>query len=307
MIDLRNLETFFWAAQLGGFGAAAARLSTTQPAVSQRIAALESELSARLFLRESRRVTLSAKGRDLLPYAEQMLRLRAELLQAAGSADAYRGHVRLGVAETIVHTRLTDLVKAVHATYPAITLDIDVDTSQRLRDGLLNGNLDIAILLGPVIEPNVRSLDFARYPMAWAASPSLALPGSRVALGDIARLPVITYQKGSRPPLDIRDLFVRAGIAGFRIYSSSSISTMVKLCVDGLGVSAIPPAVIERELANGELRLIEVTDGGLPELRFTVSYLRTAETLLLEAIATLALRLATAGPVPRPRAARRHP
>jgi len=293
MVDLRNLETFYWVSQLGGFGAAATRLNTTQPAVSQRIASLEAVLGARLFKREPRRVTLSAKGRELLPYAEQMLRLRGELLKSAGAAGALRGHVRLGVAETIVHTRLTDLVKAVHATYPAITLDIEVDTSQKLRDGLLEGALDIVILLGPVLEPNVRNRDFARYPMAWAASPKLALPRRRAALQDIARLPVITYPKGSRPPLDIRDLFVRAGVADYRIYSNASLSTMVKLCVDGLGVSAIPPAVIERELANGELRLIDVADGKLPELSFTISYLLTAETTLMEAITALALDLAS--------------
>lgn len=301
MIDLRGLETFFWVAQLGGFGLAAKRLSTTQPAVSQRIAALEGDLGTRLFKREPRRAVLTVKGRELLPYAEHMLRLRSELLKAAASSDALRGQVRLGVAETIVHTRLIELVKNVHATYPSITLEIEVDTSQNLRDNLLDGSLDIAILLGPVMEPNARNLDFVRYPLAWVASPRLALPPGRVSLQDIAHLPVITYPKGSRPPLDIRDLFLRAGVTDFRIYSNASLSTMIKLCAEGMGVSVIPPAVIERELKSGELRLIDVANAKLPDLSFTISYLLTAETYLLEAIAALALRL----PAPRPQAAPR--
>jgi DNA-binding transcriptional LysR family regulator len=291
MIDLRGIETFYWVAELGGFGLAARRLNTTQPAVSQRIAALEGGLGTRLFKREPRRVVLTAKGRELLAYAEHMLRLRSELLKAAASTDALRGQVRLGVAETIVHTRLIELVKNVHATYPSITLEIEVDTSQNLRDNLIEGSLDIAILLGPVIEPNARNLDFVRYPLAWVASPRLSLPPGRIALSDIAHLPIITYPKGSRPPLDIRDLFMRAGVTDFKIYSNSSLSTMVKLCAEGMGVSVIPPAVIERELKSGELRLIDVADAKLPDLSFTISYLLTAETYLLEAIAALALRL----------------
>jgi DNA-binding transcriptional LysR family regulator len=289
-MDLKALESFFWVAQLGGFGLAAKRLNTTQPAVSQRIAGLEHELGTRLFVREPRRVAPTAKGRELLAYAEQMLRLRAEMLKSAAASDAFRGHVRLGVAETIVHTRLTDLVKGVHANYPSITLEIEVDTSQKLRNNLLDGSLDIVILLGPVIEPNVRNLEYVRYPLEWVASTALGLPRQRVALHDIARLPVITYPKGSRPPLDIRDLFLRAGIADFRIFSNASLSTMVKLCLDGLGVAVIPPRVIERELAAGALRIIDVAGARLPDLSFTISYLMSAEAHLLDAIAALALR-----------------
>ena len=66
MIDLRNIETFFWVATLGGFRAAAEKLSATQPAISQRIASLESDLGVRLFDRDVRGIKLTAKGRELL-------------------------------------------------------------------------------------------------------------------------------------------------------------------------------------------------------------------------------------------------
>ena len=59
MIDLRNIETFFWVATLGGFRAAAEKLSATQPAISQRIASLESDLGVRLFDRDVRGIKRS--------------------------------------------------------------------------------------------------------------------------------------------------------------------------------------------------------------------------------------------------------
>jgi DNA-binding transcriptional LysR family regulator len=291
MIDLRNLETFVWVIQLGGFGLAAQRLNTTQSAVSQRIATLESDLGTRLLDRGHKRVVANAKGRELLPYAEQMLRLRSEMLKVAGARDSFRGHIRLGIAETIAHTRLTRLVEKMRATYPSITFDIEVDISKNLRDDLLSGNLDIVFLLGAVAEPNVRNLEYVRYPLAWVASPKLLLrPGSN-PLQEIAKFPVITYSKNTRPYLNIRDLFLRAGVTDYKIYGNTSLATIVRLCAEGMGVSVIPPAVIERELEDKTLKLIDVTNADLPDLQFSISYMLTADAYLLEAIAALALEL----------------
>src|SRR5258708_3518257 len=91
MVDLRNLETFVWVAQLRGFRAAAAKLNTTQPAVSARIAALEDELGARLFDRARRGAALTVKGEKLLGYPERMLQLRADMLQAVPDPTEVRG------------------------------------------------------------------------------------------------------------------------------------------------------------------------------------------------------------------------
>lgn len=75
MIELRNLETFVWIARLGSFRAAADRLNAAQSTLSARIDKLERQLGVPLFLRSGRRVTLSAKGRQLLDHAEQLLAL----------------------------------------------------------------------------------------------------------------------------------------------------------------------------------------------------------------------------------------
>lgn len=291
MIDLRSLETFVWVARLGGFSLAAQRLNTTQPGISQRISALEEDLGARLFQRESRRVTLTTKGRELLPYAEQMLKLRTEILQAAGSPELFRGHVRLGVSETIVHTKLIKLVESIRATYPSITLEIEVDTSRNLRSQLLDGGIDMAFLMGPIVEPSVRNISYVQYPLAWIASPKVALRKKAVSLQDIAAYPVITYLKDTRPHLAVRELFDKHAVTDFKIYGNASLSAIVRLCAEGIGVGVIPPVVIERELKDETLRIVDVNGGALPEMNFTISYLYATDTYLLDAISALALKL----------------
>ncbi|MGO7425308.1 LysR family transcriptional regulator, partial [Rhizobium ruizarguesonis] len=82
MVDFKALETVLWIAQLESFRAAAEKLNTTQPAISVRVAQLEEELGTQLFDRSSRTLSVTPAGRQVLTYADRLLRLRAELLHA---------------------------------------------------------------------------------------------------------------------------------------------------------------------------------------------------------------------------------
>jgi DNA-binding transcriptional LysR family regulator len=107
MIDFKTLETFVWVATLGSFRGAAEKLNTSQPAISQRIGQLEEALDLRLFQRDSHSTSPTAPGRKLLKYVERCDR------------TATSGVLRLGVAETIVHTWLSSLLKDVYGRYPS--------------------------------------------------------------------------------------------------------------------------------------------------------------------------------------------
>lgn len=78
MLDLRNIETFYYITKLGTFQAAVEKLHTTQPAISQRISNLEDSLRVSLFNRDKRRVSLTRESVTLLSYAEKMLQLRQD-------------------------------------------------------------------------------------------------------------------------------------------------------------------------------------------------------------------------------------
>jgi len=293
MADLRNLETFVWIAHLGSFRAAADRLNATQPAISQRIALLEQELGVRLFDREPRGVALTPKGHELLPYAERMLQLRADMLEAAREKKSMRGLVRLGVAETLVHTWLSRLIERVHAEYPELTLEIEVDTSPQMRDRLLAHQLDIAFLLGPVSEPRVRNVPLSSYPMAWVANPRLDLGSEPVPLATLARWPIITYPRNTRPYALVREMMAGEGLHDLRIYGNASLSTIVRMTLDGIGVSAMPPVVIARELAEKRLRIVRA-ERQLPELDFNASYPVKPDSHMAERVVAIAQELAIA-------------
>jgi DNA-binding transcriptional LysR family regulator len=291
MPQLRSLEIFYWVAKLKSFRGAAEQLHTTQPAVSQRIAALEMEFGLKLFDRTARSVSLTPKGRELLDHAERMLRLRAEMMRAVAAPTALGGLLRLGVAETIVHTWLARFIERVNATYPRIVLDIVVDVSPNLRDALVAHGLDLALLLGPISQPNLINYELCQYPLAFVVRSDVDLGPEPVPLARLIETPIITFPKTTRPYIALRESLTRADLSPPRIFNSSSLSTIVRMTEDGIGISVIPPVVIRRELEAGVLRIIE-TEVHLPGLNFTAALPNTADGFIADPVARLAITIA---------------
>ena len=270
-MNLKNLETFVWVSTLGSFTAAGDRLGATQPTISGRIAALEDDLGVKLFDRVGRRVQLTPAGRNLLPRAEQMMALAAEIETSAGEGEALRGMVRLGASETLVHTWMPDLLRRLHTDYPDLSVEIHVDLSVNLRDQLVARELDIAFLMGPVSEPSMKNAPLCAYKMAWAASPDFDLPAKRLTLAHLARLPIITFLRQTRPHIEIRDALSQPGLPPPRISGTSSVATMIRLAEDGAGLIAVPRVLVEERVAEGRLRLIK-TDLDVAALEFTCTF-----------------------------------
>ena len=231
-MHIRTLETFVWIARLGSFRAAANRIYSSQPSVSARISGLEDRLGVELFDRTGKKVTLTAKGREFLVYAEKMLSLHGEMLQAIAQPSSIQGTIRLAVSETIAHTWLPQLIEKVSEAYPAINLELDVDISVNLAEKLKNHQIDIAFLMGLVNQPGVVNRPLCKYSLIWVASPRLALPSAQISLEELAKWPIITYPRQSEPYVAIRSLVDPMNHSS-RVHSSSSLSTIIRMTVDG--------------------------------------------------------------------------
>lgn len=294
MIDLRSLEVFYWVVKLGGFGRAAERLHMTQPAVSSRISQIEARFNVRLLDRSSHRAPASTpKGLELYAYAERMLSLRSEMVACLAEAGGLSGTLRFGVSETLVHTLLSNLLRELHQCHPRVTPEITVDHSPNLRAALLAGELDVALLLGPLTEPRVCNETLRDYELAWVASPGLALGAGKLGLAALARWPILSYARGTLPHAQLAQLFSRTDLPPARIFASSSLASILRMAVDGIGIGVLPRTVADQDLADGRLRLLDV-EPALPPLRFTASYLGTPGSGLAETVARLARRVAGA-------------
>src|SRR5271163_3255213 len=155
MVDFKLIETFLWVVTLGSFRGAGQRLNTTQPAISQRIAQLEREMGVKLLNRDHHVASPTPSGRQMMLYAEKLIGLRTEMMAVVGDRSAMRGVLRLGVAETIVHTWLSQLIKSVNHAYPNLSIEIEVDITANLQTRLLAQEIELAFMLGPLTAPNV--------------------------------------------------------------------------------------------------------------------------------------------------------
>ncbi len=290
MLDLRSLETFYWVATLGSFRGAAVKLNTTQPSVSQRIAQLEGQIGTRLLDRDSRSVTATLKGRQLLDYAERILRLHAEMTGSLIESQQFAGILRLGVAESIVQTWLQPFIERLDALYPQLQLEIDVDISKNLRDQLVAHEIDLAFLLGPVSAPSIRNLPLSAFPLAFLASPALPLPPPPVPLEALVHYPIITFARRTVPYLALRDLF-KAHDLQVRVHASASLAPVIRMAIKGMGIALMPRAIVHEDIAAG--RLIEIeTPVQIPELHFTASWAASPNTKLIETVAEVAIQTA---------------
>ena len=291
-MNLKQLQTFQWVATLGSFRKTAELLHTTQPTISSRISNLEAALGVRLFERATGNVQLTAKGLELLPYAEKVLRMTEKLKSRMGDGSQLSGILRLGVSETIVHTWLPLFLARLHDIYPRVDVEIMVDVTVNLRNELVAHSLDLALLMGPVSEFRMVNFDLSRFALTWAASPQLRIkPSRQLSLDELIRFPLLTYARNTRPYMELANHIRGNCDEPARIFPSSSLAACLRMTVDGIGVATLPRQVIREHLE--ERNLIEVSCEWKPsDLSFTATFASDPFNPIAEAAAHLAQEVA---------------
>lgn len=285
-------ETFLTVSRLRNFHRAAGTLNTTQSTVSARIAALESDLGVRLFDRTSKSVTLTATGCALIPKAKTILAAMDEFDTEAGLAPVQSGTLRLALSETMVNTLLPVFMHTFSKKYPTVDVNLTIDNTHNQRQLLLNRDVDLAFLMGPISEYQVINLPLVNLPMIWAVSPDHpSVASGKLTLEDFERSPILTYARSSRPFVELLAALTSGGVQQPRLFSSNALNASLLMARAGLGIGTLPEIFASPYLISGEITQV-TADISLNDLRFTASYMNEAEGGLAEAAATLAADLA---------------
>jgi DNA-binding transcriptional LysR family regulator len=147
MLNVGRLRVLREVAYRGSLSAAADALSYTQSAVSQQIAALESEAGMALLERHPRGVTLTAAGQTLVGHAEGILaELEAAENALADIAELRGGRLRMGSFPTAGATLMATAIASFRASYPSVELTLAEDEPERIAPRLRAGELDLALL-----------------------------------------------------------------------------------------------------------------------------------------------------------------
>ena len=151
-MDSAGLQTFLTVARLGSFSEAAEILYLTQPAVSKRIAALESEVKTRLFDRLGRQVLLTEAGRLLATRAQTILNeiedSRREIQNLSANIS---GKLSIGTSHHIGLHRLPSVLQNYTTQFPEVELDLHFKNSEQICDAIKNGELELGIITLPLL------------------------------------------------------------------------------------------------------------------------------------------------------------
>lgn len=158
-MNLEQLTGFVEIAALGHFTRAAERLHLAQPSLSRQISSLERELGVELFHRVRGNVSLTAAGERLLPIARRMLAdaesARGEMAELAGLR---RGRIRLGATPTLCTSLVVDVLAEFRERYPGIDIEILERGSRSLIAALVEGGLDLALIVTSVSSGGARAV-----------------------------------------------------------------------------------------------------------------------------------------------------
>lgn len=252
-MELRHLATFRSVAALGSFTRAADQLGYVQSNVTAHVQALEGELGVPLFDRIGRRVQLTGAGRRLLDYAGRILALADEAQAAV--CDTIGGELRISTSETICTYRLPALLRLARAELPQVRVVFRPLSSAALRQHVLAGDIDVAILLEPSyataglhIEP------LAREQILLLAPPDHPLASApTVAPADLSEAPLLLTEAGCAYRVAFERALADAGVTLRELLEFSSVEAIKQCVIGGMGLAVLPQVTVARELQQGQL------------------------------------------------------
>jgi DNA-binding transcriptional LysR family regulator len=162
MLNLYKLEVFVQVVEEGSFSGAAERLLMTQSGVSQHIQDLEASLGAQVFERGRRGVTLTAAGKTLYQYTEQILDLVAQAENAVVKVENLaNGQIIVGATPGLSAYLLPDWVQEFRSRFPRLTVSVQTSITPQIVSDILAHRLDLGLVEGELpqtLSPKLRTV-----------------------------------------------------------------------------------------------------------------------------------------------------
>lgn len=283
-MNIQQLETFYWITRLGTFAAAGEHLHTSQANVSLRIRELENELGVTLFDRIGRNVALTLKGRELLGHAERVVAEAMRLKVAAGKVQVGHGLLRIGVGEIIALRSLISIINELKRRYPGLDVEFDVNLNANLLDKLARGAIDLAVVGGPVDDPDTRLVPLGSINLVWVGTPGLCGDIAEATPAALAEMPIISLNREARTFAVMQAWFAEDAIAATTINYCNSLSMMLNVVRAGLCICMMPFDLVAADIESGTLCALTAN----PPLRPLTFFVATRAEAIDPAVADIA-------------------
>ncbi len=264
-MNLKHLETYHYFCKFLSVSRTAEHLHVTQPAVSQQLRSFEAECGAKLFYREALRYKLTEVGEAVF-LLNKVIFSRVDqinaLLEKTRKSTSER--LRIGTTKAYARTVMPDLLAQFQKQFPRVHVHLSEGNSAALMSRLRNRKEDLVIVARASYDSSLRAIRFARAEFLLVARPDHPLAqGEPISIEVLSGESLIIREPGSGSREAIMKKLSEHGVTPSVVIESESLSFILAYIERRMGISFILSHEIEKELASGVLRKIDLTEGNI--------------------------------------------
>jgi LysR family transcriptional regulator, nitrogen assimilation regulatory protein len=277
-MDLKQLEYFACVAELGSFTRASIQLNIAQPALSRQVRQLEVELRRSLLTRNGRGAKVTEAGQLLLDHARGILYQIARAKEDLGSGSmGLAGHVAIGMPPTISRLTAVGLARQFGEHWPHASLEVVEGFSIQLRDALVQGQLDLALMYNAVASPDIEIKPLLFEPLMLVSPPSsqaihsgkqtaaraFRLGKRGITLEAISRLQMVLPSRPNAFRLALDEALAKRGLKPDVAFEINGIGAILALVGEGFGHALLPLSAVIANRPAQMLNLKRIEHPGL--------------------------------------------
>lgn len=273
--------------EAGSISRAAVQLEISQPSLSQYVQRLEKEIGAELFDRSTRPLSLTEPGRIFYDAEERVAQIREDCRRAILDIHGgERGRVVIGASEYREIFFLTEVLPVFRAEHPGIEIALEEGTTRELEAFAWNGKTDLSLVIAPLAEPGLESIEICEERLLLAVSEKSPLAAAALALCPpllreaeyppfpfrlLADEPFIVVRAGQQIHDLCRSLVAQTGAAPKIVLESESLNAALALCGAGLGATIVTETLARRSSSAIGVKFFTI-DPAVPNRKVVAAY-----------------------------------
>jgi LysR family transcriptional regulator, transcriptional activator of the cysJI operon len=256
------LRTFITLVEVNNFTKASEILHISQPSVSLHIKNLEQEFQTTLFIRSPKSVQITPTGEILYKRAKQMMAIaEAAKEDILTYHQEIQGTLVIGASFTIGEYILPPIIASLQQKFPQLELQVIIGNTKEIIQytkllqvdiGLIEGQADDhELLIKPFMQDELFIVSASNHPLA---------KESIITVEDLQQQNWVAREEGSGTRYYLDHLFRANGLQVSSLLTISSNQGVKESVIQGLGLSLLSASVIERELKNGDIKILPLKE-----------------------------------------------
>lgn len=258
-LNLHLLRLFTTVVRSGSFSKAAEILNVSQPSISKGVRDFELQVGCRLLNRSPKGVLPTPEGLALSRHAEALFAVeRAAEEELSALRGLHNGSLRIGASTTIATYMIPKYLGAFHRAYPGIDLYLVSANTRDIAQQMLDQDIDIGLVEGPVDDKNLTALPWRTDVMQLIAAPDhpFGVSAGPIDPKHIANEVLIVREPGSGSREVVTQALAAHGIEPARTLEIGSTAAIKQVVAAGVGISIVSVVSVKDQVQLGRLKVL---------------------------------------------------